>query len=95
MICLCAFLSLSTGAAPYGQYPQAAYGQPIAAYPNPYSGAGYMYPYPQHYGMCTYSFIACYFDLSSWLILVCISLMLAVHRICSTSGWSWSADSDD
>lgn len=37
------------GAAPYGQYPQ-TYGQPIAAYPNPYSGAGYMYPYPQHYG---------------------------------------------
>jgi CUG-BP- and ETR3-like factor len=32
----------------YGQYAQ-AYGQPIAAYPNPY-GAGYMYPYPQHYG---------------------------------------------
>lgn len=54
---LCVWLSLSlllSGAAPYGQgYPQAAYGQPIAAYPNPYSNAGYMYPYPQHYGMCT------------------------------------------
>ncbi|KAF1334932.1 Cug-bp- and etr-3-like factor, partial [Globisporangium splendens] len=36
------------GAAAYGQYPQ-AYGQPMA-YPNPYSGAGYMYPYAQPYG---------------------------------------------
>lgn len=40
--------SVVPAAGAYGQYAQ-AYGQPIAAYPNPY-GAGYMYPYPQHYG---------------------------------------------
>lgn len=32
----------------YGTYAQ-AYGQPMS-YAAPYGGAGYMYPYPQHYG---------------------------------------------
>ncbi|TMW64256.1 hypothetical protein Poli38472_012878 [Pythium oligandrum] len=34
--------------AAYGAYPQ-PYGQPMT-YAHPYGGAGYMYPYPQHYG---------------------------------------------
>ncbi|RLN60244.1 hypothetical protein BBJ28_00001403 [Nothophytophthora sp. Chile5] len=36
------------GAAAYGGYPQ-PYGQPMS-YPPPYSGGGYMYPFPQPYG---------------------------------------------